>query len=412
MDRQIFAVLMPAIKMEFGYSDSVLGLISGLGFAVTYSIFAIPLGRLADRGNRKYLLVGCIAVWSAMTFLCGAARNLPQLLLARMGVGAGEAGLTPSIVPIISDLYDKRFRARAISLYPISGALGMASALPLGGWLVAEYGWRTTFHLISIPGFLLLPLMILTFRDITRAKTSAGVAAKTAGSSSLADTLRIMVSNRRLVMVLGAGALGSMMTAMNIWLPTFYLRSHGLQPVESGVVLGPLIGLGTIFGMFLGGFMIDKTSVRHGESGVLLRLGYIALIQAITGAAMLFSPSLLFSYVTGGFWAIASAAWAPATFSLTQTLVPERMRGTALAVMGLVNNVIGYGLGPFLTGAISQNLHQGSGDDSLRWALIALCVTLGLSTGLLYFIASRTKQRQSGQSPAENGAETVNQSAA
>lgn len=388
LDRQVFAALMPSLKKEFGFSDTILGLLSGLSFAVTYSLLALPLGRLADRVNRKWLLMGCVTVWSTMTFLCGAAGSLIQLMAARMGVGAGEAGVTPSAVPIISDLYDQRYRARAIALYPIAGALGLTAAFPLGGYLADEYGWRTAFHIVSIPGFLLVILLWLTFRDPTRGH---GQTAQREQIPTIREAAHAIVTNRQLLMVLGAGALGAMITAVNTWLPSFFERSHGLSPVRSGVILGPVLGLATVFGMFLGGWLIDKVGARHGENRVLFTLSLIAVLQGGCAVGMLASPNLLVSFLFTALWGVASAAWAPATFALCQSLVETRMRGLSLALMGLLNNVVGYGLGPLLAGMVSERLRADSGPDSLRWALIGLSVTLAMITALLYALGARPK---------------------
>jgi len=392
VDRQVFATVMPALKGEFQLSDTMLGLLSGLGFGLTYSLCSIPVGRLVDRGDRKLILCGCITVWSVMTLACGAAASAVQLMVARLGVGAGEAGVSPAAVSMIVDLYEPPRRARAVSFYPIAGALGMSAALPVGGYLVAAHGWRAAFYALSLPGLLLAAAIYFTFREPRRGAHDAG-GADTAGVS-LGVAVRSVLGRPVIMLLFLAGGLGSMVTSIAHWLPSFYQRSHGMGLAELGAILGPIVGVASLAGMFLGGWLVDRVGGEGRMHRIFFVLALTSLAQALFGTLMITVNNLALSFVCAALWGVTSTCWAPAGFALSQSLVRPGIRGTSLAIMNIFNNVVGYGLGPLVMGALSERMKGGAGVESLRWSLVAVSATLGVLIAAIYVVNGLLQRRR------------------
>ena len=397
VDRQVFATVMPALKGEFQLSDTMLGLLSGLGFGLTYSLFSIPMGRLVDRANRKLILCGCVGLWSAMTFACGAAASAVQLMIARLGVGAGEAGVSPAAVSMIVDLYEPQKRARAVAFYPIAGALGMSAALPVGGYIVANHGWRSAFYILSIPGLLLALVIYFTFREPRRGAHDAPQTEEV--DTSLLASIAAVVGQPVIMLLFLAGGLGSMVTAIAHWLPSFYQRSHGMDLAQLGAILGPVVGVASLTGMYLGGWLVDRVGGEGRMHRTFFVLALTSLAQALSGTLMLAADNLVLSFTCAAIWGVASTCWAPAGFALSQSLVRPNVRGTSLAIMNIFNNVVGYGLGPLVMGALSEEMKGDTGVQSLRWSLVAVSAVLGVLIAVIYVCTGLLQRRRQGAIP-------------
>jgi predicted MFS family arabinose efflux permease len=384
LDRYVFSTIIPSLKAEFHLSDAALGLMSGLAFALTYSLLGVPMGILTDRHDRKRVLTACILLWSAMTAACGVAKTAWLLVISRLGVGAGEAGVTPASVSMITDLYPQKARARAIAFYPICGTLGAAAALPIGAHLASSFGWRSVFLALSVPGGVLATLIWLTFREPARTAGEQPAPEK----PSLVTTLLHLLGRRDLLLLFAAAGLMSMLSSMIQWLPSFYERSYGSPLNDIGNRLGLVLAISGPAGMFAGGWLADR-SAREGAGKITVLLAKLSIVQVVSCALMLLAPNAATSIALVGVWNLFTVSWVAPCFALSQSLVPSTMRGASIGLLNVFTNIIGYGLGPAIAGAISTAIGAQAGADSLRWSLVFLGCGFGLLPGLLFLAAGR-----------------------
>lgn len=378
VDRQIIAILQDPIKAEFGLSDTQLGLLNGFAFALFYVGFGLPLARWADAGVRRNLLAWAVALWSLMTALCGLAQNYAQLLLARMGVGVGEAGCSPAAHSMISDLFPPGQRATALGIYSVGLNLGVLVGFVAGGWLNQVYGWRVALMVVGLPGLLLALWLRLTMREPVR---------QDAGDATLVPMAQVfgyfwsLRSARWLALGCGLTSVGGYGLAN--WMPSFLIRSHGMGTAELGVWLALIAGVGGGLGTFCGGWLADRLGRR--DPRWALWLPVIILCTALPLLALSFLlpgklPALLVYIYPAS---VISAYLAPA-IAVLHSLSPNRMRAMASAVLFLVINLIGLGLGPLAIGWLSDLLQPQLGAESLRYALLYM-VCGGTALGGLCF---------------------------
>jgi predicted MFS family arabinose efflux permease len=388
LDRQVIAILLQAIKADLGVSDSALGFLSGIAFAALYSVLGVPLARLADRGARRTLIAVALAVWSGMTALQGFATSFFWLVLARVGVGIGEAGCSPPAHSLIADLFAPARRATALSIYALGIPIGGAIGLYGGGLLREAFDWRTALVIVGLPGLALAVLVRLTLREPTRGWWEG--APKKQELPSLGEVARVLRARRSFVHMALAGALhafyGYGAGAFN---PAFLERVHGLAPLEIGAWLGGIAATTGVLGTFLGGWLTDRVSGRDQR--------WYAWLPGI--ASVLAVPFVLLFYLWDeGREALALAAlpailaglYLGPTFAMTQALVPPPMRAQAAAVLLLILNLIGMGLGPQFVGLLSDLLAPRFGIESIRWSLLATIVVGALWSAVHYFLAART----------------------
>ncbi len=394
MDRAVLAVLLESIKHEFTLTDTQLGFLSGLAFAIFYSILGIPIAIWADRTNRRNVLGIAIAVWSAATALCGAATSFLLLLIARAGTASGEAGGTPPSHALISDYFSRSKRATALAIYALGVPLGAAAGSYLGGLGNDHFGWRTTFILIGLPGLLVALLVRFTVLEPPR-----GMAEKLEISHGNAAPPRILAvfkhlwartSFRHLCLAAGLHSVvwysGSQLNA------SFFQRSHHMTSAEAGKWLAVLAVVGTV-GTFLGGFLADRLSVWRNDRRWYLWLPGIATLAMV--------PFQFASYLADVHWqvigsfsimtALASFFFGP-SFAMTQGLAALRMRAVATSILLFVQTLVGQGIGPFLAGLISDHLKPQYGQESLRYALLVVGL-VNLWAALHYFWGARTLRR-------------------
>ncbi len=368
-DRQILAILMQPIKQEMQLSDTELGFLGGIAFAIFYSILGLPIARLADKYSRVNILTICLILWSVMTALSGVAQNFWQLLAARIGVGVGEAGGSPPSHSLIADYVPVDKRATALGLFAIGVPLGLLSGYLLGGWLSELYGWRAAFLSIGLPGVLIAVIVRLTVEEPLRVSAPGGVAAQ-------AETPAIMAVVRHMWAVPAFLHL-SLATAMQAfatysiyqWMPSFLARSYQMQSGEIGSWLAGVIGLGGFIGAICGGYFADRLSRRDMRWQMWLPgLSMFFAAPLCVGIYMSFgqSMSLLFLLLV----IILINSWLGPGFAITQTLAPVRMRAMASALLLFVLNIIGLGMGPQAVGIMSDLLTPAYGDESLRYALL------------------------------------------
>jgi predicted MFS family arabinose efflux permease len=391
LDRQIVNILAEPISRDLGLSDTQIGLMTGLAFAVFYTVLGIPIARYADhpRSNRVWLIAGSLAIWSAMTAACGMAQNFTQMLLARIGVGVGEAGCAPASHSLITDSVDPGRRATAIAFFglgiPIGGFLGSF----LGGGISDAYGWRTAFLVAAVPGILLACIVPLLIRD-PRTGLSATMAARAAQNHdrlSFREALGDVLGSRAFVLLLIAASLTAFLSyGKSVWVTILYIRSFGLSPGEVGLWLGLITGSASLLGTWIGGWAADKfgaVNKRHiltaPAIGMLLAAPLLFLSYWSTdwkvAAAMLFLPTLL-NYMYYG-----------PCYSVAHSLVRPQARAVATSIMMFGQNLIGLGLGPLFFGFLSDWFKPVAGPDSVRWVLYG-AAWLGLIPAFFYWRAS------------------------
>ena len=388
IDRQILAILLPAIRDEFGVSDVWLGFLAGTAFALFYVILGIPVARFADRHSRRNLIALAVAFWSGMTALCGLAANFVHLALARIGVGIGEAGCSPPAHSMIADLYPPEKRATAMGVYTIGISAGIMLAFLLGGWVAQNIGWREAFFVVGIPGIVLALVVWLTVVEPKRGHSEGRAAVS--DQPTLAMTLRFLWHRSSFThMTIAAGLSSYVGYSVLSFLPSFLVRSFGMPVDQVGLYLGLIVGIIGGAGFFLGGYIADHL----GQSGHKRALTFIALtvfLSAIPYAGMFMSGSwttaLLFFVIPA---ATANVYLAP-VLSQVQGLVSLRMRAMASALALLIINVIGLGLGPLLTGLLSDVLAASYGEESMRYSLLLVTSIVLPWAGWHYFHAGRT----------------------
>lgn len=387
VDRLALGLLLQDIKVDLDLSDTQLGFMSGIAFALFYSVMGIPIARWADRGNRVTIITVTTALWSAAVALCGMAGSFLHLLLIRIGVAVGEAGCIPPAHSLIADYFTRAERPRAAARYMLGLPLSFVIGYFLAGWLNELYGWRMTFVLLGLPGLGLAVLAWLTLTEPRRGGTSGTAASRFAVPSlsrpekpaplpaepSLREVCVTLWTNATFRHLLFCFSVLSFFGyGILQWQPAFFIRSYGLQTGELGTWFAVIYGFGGIAGTYWGG----ELASRRAASNEQLQLK--AMSVALAGFAVI-SAGIYLSrnqYLAFGLLALATVGGNTVTgplFATIQTLVPPRMRAIAIAALYLFANLIGMGLGPLAAGALSDAFRPWAGEESLRYALLVLC---------------------------------------
>lgn len=387
LDRQILSILLPLIKAEFKVSDSLLGLLTGPAFVVFYATLGVPLALMADRINRRNLIAGSLALFSLMTVVCYYTASFWQLLVARIGVGVGEAGTGPSINSIIADLYPPKERASALAIYSAGLNVGLLFAFFGGGWIAQAYGWRMAFLVSGLPGLVLVLLFLFTVEEPQRGHSEGLV--DTGAAPGLIATAKFLWTQRSFRFL----SLGTSMSAFGgyagiAFVPSFLFRSHHMTPAEIGLLLSITTGVFGFIGTALSGIIADRVS--KGDIGRSMLVPVVATFVGLPFAPFFYlSPNLTVVIVALALPAFLGASYLGPAYAATQGLVPLRMRATAAAILLFILNMIGLGLGPLWVGILSDLLRPALGDDSLRWALLSTIIT-SLIGAYFYWQSSRT----------------------
>jgi predicted MFS family arabinose efflux permease len=379
LDRMVIAVMVEPMKRDLGLSDTQVGLISGLAFAVLYAICGIPLARVADRGSRKWLLALCLAGWSAMTAVTGLVRGFGELFAARMAVGVGEAGCVPSAHSMIGDMFPPHRRAFAVGVFQAGGLVGMSIGLAIAGLLAEAWGWRRAMLAIGLAGIPLAALIALTLREPERHGAQAS-------AEPARDALRALAARRPLVHVVAGLSVGAFATyGMAQWLPTFFIRSHGASLAQVGVYGAVFGGLSGVAGtLAAGGAMLP---LHRRDARWELWLPALCYILALPCYAASFALPALAPALACQFAAVfLAAAGGTVAISAIQSFAEPHRRATAVAVMVLLSSLIGLGLGPAAVGLVSDALAGTAGAQSLRYAL--MLSTIILAWAALHFVAA------------------------
>lgn len=386
IDRQLLVILQESIKAELHLSDTQLGLLSGFTFALFYVTMGIPIARLADKGNRRNIVALSLGIWSLMTALSGLARNFGQLLLARIGVGVGEAGGSPPAHAMISDYYEPGKRATALAIYSSGIYMGILIGFLMGGYLNQELGWRTAFFVLGIPGVLFSFLVYATVKEPRRGATDA--ASADSREHSFGQVIRYLYARKTFVyMALGAGLNVFCIYGVSNWEPSFLARLHGMQPAEIGLALGLIFGLTGAFGTLLGGHLSDRFGKKN--KGWYLKIPTFAILGSIPFlAGTVFLESTAVSLFCLGMCSFLSSMYLGPALALSHYLVPASFRALTSAVFFLVINLLGLGFGPLIVGMVSDLLTPSLGPEALRWALTTPLLA-STASALLYFRAAR-----------------------
>nr|WP_178117645.1 MFS transporter [Pseudomonas sp. R5(2019)] len=414
IDRLLVSILIEPIKTEFGVSDTMIGLLSGVAFALFYTVFGLPLGRLADRiGRKPVVALACIA-WSLMTMLCGLATSFGLLLLFRIGVAIGEAGGAAPSVAMVADLYPKHLRSRALSVLLMGPAVGAVVGLGAGGWIAEHYGWRMAFILVGAPGVLLGLILAWTVRIPKHVRPLA-----TQVNDGLVQTLRTLLQTPSYgLMVIGASAAAVAGYALGTWNPSFLIRSHGLSIQHAGLLIGLGGGLISGVGTLLCGLVTDKLSAR--DPGWQIGTALVGTLLSVPFGVLYFMWPAGIAFTLGsvpvpaGFlfylgFAFFGTWWSVPCISALSHLFPasKLAQATALFFMGIT--LLGVGLGPLVTGLLSDFYSARIGIEALRYALassigLLLITCLCLLLAIPRYRAQILQQHRIPSAPAEAAA--------
>ncbi len=390
IDRQIVNILAEPIARDLDLSDTQIGLMTGLAFALFYTVLGIPIARFADRPttSRPRLIAVALALWSAMTALCGLAQNFWQLLLARIGVGVGEAGCTPPAHSLISDIVPPEKRASALAFYSLGIPVGSLLGMVIGGLLADYLGWREAFVVVGLPGVVLALVVWFVLKDPRRSDAAAVLHAKSQPAAMpLGKAVAEVMRSRAFVLLVCAGSAASFLSyGKTTWTTIFFQRTHEMTPGQVGLWFGIIGGVGGILGTWLGGYLADRfgaTNRRHVLSApaigmalaVPLAIGAYQAPSWPMALVLLFIPTVFNSFYYGP------------CYSAAQGLVPMRARAIAAASLLFFQNLIGLGLGPLFFGMLSDWLQPAYGADSVRYVLYGAAV-LGLVPAFFFWRCS------------------------
>lgn len=400
IDRHIINILIEPIKAELALGDAEAGFITGLAFALFYTVMGVPIAILADRHHRARLICLCSALWSLATAATGAASSYASMAAARMAVGVGEAGLTPTANSLIGDLFEPRNRGKALGIYISAVSIGTMLAGLLGGWLEGQVGWRMTFVLLAIAGLALTAIFRVSFQEPPRGSLDDVSSAPERGTYTLMETVKHLLGKRSCRYFFPAFALvGFVGAAINNWTPAFFMRSHEMNLMQMAASVGAIFGAGGALGMIGGGLLADHFSTRDVSS--YLKVPAIAVLVSLplyfgvyVVSASTLALLLLAVPVTVG------AIIVPPVLALIQRLAKNNMRAVAVAVFLVVVHLIGMGFGPLLVGMISDALHPIAGADSLRYALMTI-IPLNLLAVLLFWRGARHVAADLGIDPSQ-----------
>lgn len=386
IDRQIVGILAVPIKTDLGLTDTELGLMGGLAFALFYTGLGIPVAMLADRQNRTWIMTAALTIWSAMTAACGLAQNFWQLFLTRLGVGIGEAGGVAPAYSLISDYFPSHQRARAMSVYSFGIPIGSALGIVFGGFIASRVDWRYAFFVVGLAGLLLVPLFKLTVAEPPRGQFDS--APQHESSPTVREIASALAKKRSFwSMSIGAAASSMMGYGLFFWLPSYFVRSYGFSLLDASMFYGAILLVGGMSGTWLGGYLADRLGRTNRRAYVLVPafafvltipfyvLAFISSTPTVTFVALLVPTAL-------------GLAWLGPVISAMQHIVKPQMRATASATFLFINNLIGIGAGTVAIGAISDSLQARFGYDSLKFAILS-GTGFYLVAAALFYISSK-----------------------
>ena len=397
IDRQLLSILQESIKADLLLSDQQLGLLTGFAFALFYVTAGIPIARWADRANRRNIVALAIGTWSFMTAVSGFVQNYVQLLLARIGVGVGEAGGSPPSHSIISDIFPPERRASALAFYSMGVNFGILFGFLVGGWLNEFFDWRTAFLVVGVPGILIALLVRYTLREPIRGLSEQRTSeADTVPFANVLSLLKSRASFRHMAFGAALNAFAGHSTSS--WTASFMIRSHGMTTGELGTWLALILGLGGAIGVLSGGVIAERLARKD--------VRWYMWLPTLTGLICI--PFMIANYLVAGAYTALIVAIIPGilfnvylgnTLAMTHGLVGLRMRALASAILFFILNLIGLGLGPWAVGVLSDVLAPTLGQESLRYAMLYLLPIAMTWSVFHFYMASKTLKEDLAQAP-------------
>jgi predicted MFS family arabinose efflux permease len=382
VDRTIVAILLEPIKHDLAVSDTAMGVLSGLAFAVSYSLLSFPVARYADRFNRRNVMVFAITLWSVMSSACGLAQGFWTLLLGRVGVGFGEAAGTSPAYSIISDYFPRRQRPWAFGIYACSIYIGITLSLLVGASLAAQFGWRATFLILGPPGLVLALVTLTTVAEPPRGRFDPPATAK---SETVAKTIAFLRSQRAyLCAVAGLTVMSVNQAGIAAWLPTFLIRVHAMPVISVGLTLGLIIGLFGVVGSLVGGWIGSKAARWRGSRQVLVPA--LACLLSLPFFLLCFlAENISFALAAYALAVLISGMHLGPAFALTQNLVRPSMRSVAVALALVLTTLAGQGIGPVVAGMLNDTLTPAYGVFAIRYSLCATAIFSLLAAAIFWF---------------------------
>ncbi|MEM9878568.1 MAG: MFS transporter [Pseudomonadota bacterium] len=382
LDRQIISILAEDIKADLGLSDTQLGLLTGLAFALFYATLGIPIARLAERRSRTLIIAVCLTLWSVMTVAAGMARSFAHLALARIGVGVGEAGAMPASHSLIADRFAPEERSSAMAVFQLGVPAGVLFGFLIGGWVNAWLGWRETLIVVGVPGIVLAAIVYLTVKEPAR-RTAAALE-----STFFADLKRLwsIPTYRYLTAASTFASMGGY--AVLSWTPPLLLREYELTTAVVGTALALLNGIIGGLGTFGGGALGDRAARRDPKGPFKVA----ALATVLSGPLFLMAflaTSYVMTLVFLGCAFLFYLSWMGPHWAMVQSVAPQGTRATASAFILFILNLVGLGLGPLGIGIISDAFAAAGLDAPLRSAMIVGTITFPLSA-LFFYLAGRS----------------------
>ena len=387
VDRQIISILLEPIKRDLGVSDSWMGFLSGTVLAIFYATLGIPIARLADVWVRRSVIAIGLALWSAMTAVSGLTQNFTQMALARIGVGVGEAALSPPAHSLLADYFPVEKRATALGVFAMGIHIGVLVGLVVGGWIEELWGWRAAFIAVGLPGVVLALIVRFTVREPVRgAQELRPVEGEL---PTVMEVVRFLAAKRSFVhLSLGIGFTAFAGYAFAVWAPTFLRRVHEMSGGELGTKIGIGLGVGGAIGSVLAGVIADRLGRRD--------VRWWLWVPAIAGAGplpftltflLLSDPDLALLASFPG--VIIAAMYQGPVFSTVQTLAPVRMRAVAAGILMFVTNIIGLALGPQSIGWLNDYVFEEYGDEAVRYSLLSVLLVMGIWAAIHFMLAAR-----------------------
>jgi len=390
-DRMILSVLFEPIRVEFGASDTQMGLLGGLSFALFYATLGVPIARLADQKDRRLIIVLSLGLFSLMTAMSGLASGFVMLFLLRIGVGIGEAGVNPASQSIIADYYPEQHRGTAMSILAVGAPVGMIGGFLIGGTVSEAYGWRAAMFAVGIPGLALAALMYFLLREPQRGGSGSAVVANTV-QPGIKNSAVFMFKNTALRQLLIASTITGMGSyGASTWLPAFFVRVHDFSQAQVGLLMALLFGgLGAV-GTLVGGKLFDVQSNKGPARGVwMIAIVQISVIPLYIAAYQVNA----ISFAIGLFLlpAFAGNFFLGPTLALIQSLSPVAMRAVAAAIKMFCLNLVGLSLGPLIVGFLSDVLQPEYQERSLPIALSVLAL-LSIWSAVHFWLCGKALQR-------------------
>jgi MFS family permease len=393
IDRMILSLLVGPIRQDLGISDTQMSLLMGLAFAIFYSVLGLPIGLAADRMNRKNLVVAGVAICSLMTALCGLARSYTILFLVRIGVGVGEASLSPASYSLLGDYFPREKLGRAVAVYSLGVPIGSGIALVLGSFVVklVTQGpavilpvlgqmepWRLVFLIVGLPGLLVAPLFYLTIREPARSlRTTAPVPGE---FMSFLKLNRVAVTSH----FLGMSLVAMVMYGATAWIPQFLHRTYGMPVASAGLWFGAAMAVCGSCGILSGGWLADWLYRRGHRDGHLRVIWINAIILTPLFIFMALTPSLNLSLAAMVISMLVGTIHGGAAGSALQLIAPSHLRARLAALYFLVVTLLGLGIGPTAIALITDRVF--GDDNALRYSIaIVTAVALPLSAIILSF---------------------------